>query len=179
DGFEDEGGDDAQGTQDTGAGDGQASLVMLIGSSGEAETTAVEEATAAWAEETGNDVEVRAATDLGQELAQGFAGGNPPDIFYLDASQVAEQASAGNLHAYEAEDNDDFFPALRDAFTYDGQQWCAPKDFSTLALQINTAAWEEAGLTDDDIPTNYEELATVAETLTEGDTVGLVLGPGI
>lgn len=179
DGFEDEGGDDAQGTQEAGAGEGQASLVMLIGSSGEAETTAVEEATAAWAEETGNDVEVRAATDLGQELAQGFAGGNPPDIFYLDASQVAEQASAGNLHAYEAEDNDDFFPALRDAFTYDGQQWCAPKDFSTLALQINTAAWEEAGLTDDDIPTTYEELATVAETLTEGDQVGLVLGPGI
>ncbi|WP_337189869.1 extracellular solute-binding protein [Ornithinimicrobium cerasi] len=36
-----------------------------------------------------------------------------------------------------------------------------------------------AGLTDDDIPTTYEELATVAETLTQGDTVGLVLGPGI
>lgn len=159
--------------------EGPASLVMLIGSSGEAETTAVEEATAAWAEETGNEVEVRPATDLGQELAQGFAGGNPPDIFYLDASQVAEQASAGNLYPYEAEDNDDFYPALQEAFTYDGQQWCAPKDFSTLALQINTAAWEEAGLTDEDIPTTYEELATVAETLTEGDQVGLVLGPGI
>jgi multiple sugar transport system substrate-binding protein len=152
---------------------------MLIGSSGEAETAAVEEATAAWAQETGNEVEVRPATDLGQELAQGFAGGNPPDIFYLDASQVAEQASAGNLYAYEAADNDDFFPALQEAFTYDEQQWCAPKDFSTLALQINTAKWEEAGLTDDDIPTTYEELATVAETLTQGDTVGLVLGPGI
>jgi multiple sugar transport system substrate-binding protein len=177
-GFEDtpaDGGDDTA----PAAAEGDASLVMLIGSSGEAETAAVEEATGAWAEETGNEVEVRPATDLGQELAQGFAGGNPPDIFYLDASQVAEQASAGNLYAYEAEDNDDFFPALQEAFTYDGQQWCAPKDFSTLALQINTAAWEEAGLTDDDIPTTYEELATVSETLTEGDQVGLVLGPGI
>lgn len=180
-GFEDtgNGGDGAEGSQPPASAEGPASIVMLIGSSGEAETTAVEEATAAWAEETGNEVEVRPATDLGQELAQGFAGGNPPDIFYLDASQVAEQASAGNLYAYEAEDNDDFYPALREAFTYDGQQWCAPKDFSTLALQINTAKWEEAGLTDDDIPTNYEELAAVAETLTEGDTVGLVLGPGI
>lgn len=176
-GFEDEGsGGDADAPASA---EGPASLVMLIGSSGEAETAAVEEATAAWAEETGNEVEVRAATDLGQELAQGFAGGNPPDIFYLDASQVAEQASAGNLYGYEAEDNDDFYPALQEAFTYDGQQWCAPKDFSTLALQINTAAWEEAGLTDDDIPTTYEELATVSETLTEGDQVGLVLGPGI
>ena len=39
-------------------------------------------------------------------------------------------------------------PALQEAFTYDGQQWCAPKDFSTLGLQINSAAWEAAGLTD-------------------------------
>lgn len=178
-GFEDTEGDGDGASQPAASAEGAVSLVMLIGSSGEAETTAVEEATAAWAEETGNEVEVRPATDLGQELAQGFAGGNPPDIFYLDASQVAEQASAGNLFAYEAEDNDDFYPALQEAFTYDGQQWCAPKDFSTLALQINTAKWEEAGLTDDDIPTTYEELAAVAETLTQGDTVGLVLGPGI
>ncbi|WP_337189870.1 extracellular solute-binding protein [Ornithinimicrobium cerasi] len=134
--FEDtDGGDGGDASQPAASAEGPASLVMLIGSSGEAETTAVEEATAAWAEETGNEVEVRPATDLGQELAQGFAGGNPPDIFYLDASQVAEQASAGNLFAYEAEDNDDFYPALQEAFTYDGQQWCAPKDFSTLALR--------------------------------------------
>ena len=88
DSFEDEGsGGDAEAPASA---EGPASLVMLIGSSGEAETAAVEEATAAWAEESGNEVEVRPATDLGQELAQGFAGGNPPDIFYLDASQVAE-----------------------------------------------------------------------------------------
>lgn len=176
DGFEDEGGADGDAPASA---EGPASLVMLIASSGEAETAAVEEAAAAWAEESGNEVEVRVASDMNQELAQGFAGGNPPDIFYLDAAQVAQQASTGNLFAYEAEGNDDFFPALQEAFTWDGQQWCAPKDFSTLALQINTAKWEEAGLTDDDIPTTYEELATVAETLTEGNTVGLVLSPGI
>jgi multiple sugar transport system substrate-binding protein len=124
-------------------------------------------------------VEVRVASDMDQELAQGFAGGNPPDIFYLDASQVAQEASTGNLYAYEADENEDFFPALREAFTYDDTQWCAPKDFSTLALQINDEMWEEAGLTDDDIPTTYEELSDVAETLTEGDTPGLVLSPEV
>lgn len=159
--------------------EGPASLVMLIASSGEAETAAVEEATAAWAEESGNEVEVRVAADMNQELAQGFAGGNPPDIFYLDAAQVAEQADAGNLYAYEAQDNDDFYPALTESFTYDDTQWCAPKDFSTLGLQISTSAWEAAGLTDEDIPTTYDELATVAQTLTEGDQVGLVISPGI
>lgn len=158
---------------------GPASLVMLIASSGEAETAAVKKATAAWASQSGNQVEVRVASYMNQELAQGFAGGNPPDVFYLDASQVAEQGSAGNLFAYEAKDNADFYPALQQAFTYDGKQWCAPKDFSTLALQINNAAWEKAGLTEADIPTTYEELAAVAKTLTEGKQVGLVVSPGI
>ena len=76
-------------------------------------------------------------------------------------------------------DNEDFYEPLRATFTYDGEQYCAPKDFSTLALQINTASWEAAGLTDDDIPTTYEELATVAEALTTDDQVGLGIGVGI
>ena len=178
-GFEDSGGGEAGDSEAPASAEGPAELTMLIASSGDAETEAVEEAAAEWAEESGNQVEVRVAADMNQELAQGFAGGNPPDIFYLDAAQLAQQASTGNLYAYEAADNDDFYPSLRETFTWDDTQWCAPKDFSTLALQINTAAWEEAGLTDEDIPTTYDELSSVAEQLTEGDQVGLVLSPGI
>ena len=159
--------------------DGGAELTMLIASSGDAETAAVTEAASAWAEESGNSIEVVVATDMNQQLAQGFASGNPPDIFYLDASRFADNAVAGNLFPYEAEDNDDFYESLRTTFTYDGEQYCAPKDFSTLALQINTASWEAAGLTDEDIPTTYEELATVAEALTTDDQVGLGIGVGI
>lgn len=159
--------------------EGGAELTMLIGSSGDAETAAVTEAAEAWAAESGNTVEVIVATDMNQELAQGFASGNPPDIFYEDASRFANDAQAGNLYAYEAEDNDDFYESLRTTFTYEDEQYCAPKDFSTLALQINTAAWEAAGLTDDDFPTTYEELAAVAETLTTDEQVGLGLGTGI
>lgn len=177
-GFEDEpaGGGDASAPASA---EGPVSLTMLIGSSGDAETNAVREATGAWAEETGNEVEVIAATDLQQERAQGFASGNPPDVFYLDAAQFGDLAAAGNLFAYEAEDNEDFYESLRQSFTWEGTQYCAPKDFSTLALQVNTAAWEEAGLTEEDYPTTYEELAQVAEQLTTGDQTGLVISTGI
>lgn len=161
------------------SGEGGAELTMLIASSGDAETDAVTEAVNAWADESGNSVEVVVATDMNQQLAQGFASGNPPDIFYMDAGRFADNAQAGNLFAYEAEDNDDFYESLRNTFTYEGEQYCAPKDFSTLALQINTASWEAAGLTDEDIPTTYEELATVAEALTTDDQVGLGIGVGI
>jgi len=173
-------------TQDTSGSDSAAEpsgdgkeLTMLIASSGDAETNSVIAATEAWAAESGSSVEVLVATDINQELAQGFAAGNPPDIFYLDASRFGDSALAGNLHAYTAEGNDDFYESLRQTFTYDGTQYCAPKDFSTLALQINDEAWAGAGLTDADIPTTYDELADVAAQLTTGDQVGLVLGSGI
>jgi multiple sugar transport system substrate-binding protein len=178
-GFEDTGGDAAEGSQPPASAEGPAALRMLIGSSGDAETNAVTEAAQAWADETGNTVEVTVASDLNQELAQGFAGGSPADVFYLDAQSLADNAKAGNLYAYEAENNEDFYEPLRNSFTYDGQQWCAPKDFSTLGLVINQQMWEEAGLTEDDIPTTYDELGEVAGTLTTDEHVGLVLGPGI
>ena len=175
-GFEEE---DGGGEQSSG--DGPAELSMLIASSGDAETNAVEDAVAAWEEESGNTVEVTVAGDMAQELAQGFAGGTPPDVFYLDAARFGDYAANGSLYAYgdETEGADDFYQPLRDTFTYEDEFYCAPKDFSTLALQINTAAWEEAGLTDADVPTTWEELASVAEQLTTDDQAGLGLGTGI
>jgi multiple sugar transport system substrate-binding protein len=117
---------------------------------------------------------------MAQQLSQGFAGGNPPDIFYLDASLFADYAVNDNLYPYadQVDDVDDFYQPLRDTFTLDGTEYCVPKDFSTLALQINTKAWEDAGLTDEDIPTTWDELSDVAAELTTGDQVGLALGPG-
>jgi multiple sugar transport system substrate-binding protein len=123
---------------------------------------------------------VLVANDMDQQLSQGFAGGNPPDVFYVDASKVGDLAAAGNLYAYfdQLEDGDDFYPNLVDAFTVDGTTYCAPKDFSTLALQINTDAWAAAGLTDGDVPTTWEELQATAQQLTTDDQAGLVIGTG-
>lgn len=153
-------------------------LTMLIGSSGDAETTAVQAAADAWAAETGNTVEVIAANDLVQQLGQGFSGNNPPDLFYMPWDQFQTYAAQGFIEPYaeELENADQFLPALREQFSYDGQFYCAPKDFSTLGLQINTEAWEAAGLTDADVPTDWDQLAEVAAALTTGDQVGLSMG---
>ena len=173
-GFEETGGDAPA------AGEGAAELQVLIASSGDAETAAVEDAVAAWAEESGNKAEVLVANDIAQQLSQGFAGGNPPDLFYTDAGVFGDYAAAGNLYPYldQLEDADDFYPNLVESFTLDGEAYCAPKDVSTLALEINTAAWKKAGLTDADIPTTWDELETVATTLTTDDQAGLVIGVG-
>lgn len=175
-GFEEKGG-----SATPAAASGPVALTMLIASSGDAETDAVKTAVDAWAKKTGNTVTVTVASDMNQQLAQGFASGDPADVFYLDASRFADYAKNGSLYAYadQVEKNDDFYQPLRDTFTYEGTQYCAPKDFSTLALQINTAAWTKAGLADDDVPTTWEELESVSRTLTTDTQAGLGIGVGI
>jgi multiple sugar transport system substrate-binding protein len=161
-----------------GAGAGGTNIEVLIGSSGDAETQAVTQAAQAWADSTGNTVRVLPAQDLIQQLGQGFAGGNPPDAFYVPSDFAGGFYQQGSLVAYgdQIEDVEDFIPSLNESFTFDGELVCVPKDFSTLALIINTDAWEAAGLTDADVPTTWDELASVAETLTTDGQRGLVLG---
>ena len=156
-------------------------LTILIGSSGDAETDIVNQLVADWSAESGVDAEVVVASDLNQQLSQGFSSNNPPDLFYLSTDQMAAYAATGSLEPYaeNLSNADDFFPALREAFTYDGQFMCAPKDFSTLALIINSDMWADAGLTDDDIPTTWDELNAVAETLTTDEHKGLAFGPEV
>ena len=102
-------------------------------------------------------------------------------MFYLSTDNLASYAGNGSLEPYAADlaNADAFFPTLREAFTYEDEFWCAPKDFSTLALVINTRLWKQAGLSEGDVPTTWDELRTVAERLTKGDTVGLVYGPEV
>jgi multiple sugar transport system substrate-binding protein len=158
-----------------------AALTILIGSSGDAETDIVNQLVDEWSAESGVEAEVVVASDLNQQLSQGFSSNEPPDLFYLSTDQMAVYAATDSLEPYaESLSNaDDFYPNLREAFTYNGQFMCAPKDFSTLALVINSDMWEEAGLTDDDIPTTWEELNAVAEQLTTDEHIGLAYGPEV
>ena len=153
-------------------------ITVLIGSSGDAETTAVKTAVAAWAAKSGTQAEVQVASDLNQQTAQGFASGSPADIMYV-GDQFATYAKAGNLYDYSANmtAKDDFYSSLVKAFTYKDKLVCAPKDFSTLGLVINTDLWKAAGLTDADVPTTWDQLETVAKKLSTGGKVGLTYSP--
>ncbi|HEY9475152.1 MAG TPA: sugar ABC transporter substrate-binding protein [Mycobacteriales bacterium] len=157
---------------------GKAHLNVLVATSGTADLDAVRQAAAKWAASTGSTATVSPAQDMNQQLTQGFASGKPPDVFMVDATQFEAYAKAGDLEPYgqTLSYRDDLYPTLRQSFTLDGTLYCAPKDFSTLALEINNAAWQKAGLTDADVPTTWDQLETVARKLTTGKQVGLALG---
>jgi multiple sugar transport system substrate-binding protein len=155
-----------------------ATVTALIGSSGPAETYAVNAAAKAFTKQTGIQLNVIVASNLGQQLAQGFASGNPPDIFYLGNDQVATYAKAGDLAQLDHLKNvKSFYASLRAAYTYKGHLYAAPKDFSTLALVINTASWKRAKLTSKDYPKTWKQLAAVAKKLTRSGQVGLCTNP--
>jgi len=126
-------------------------------------------------EESPNSAFFNPVPEYDTTLQAALAGGEPPDVFYVDSNRIPDFVSAGVLASAEGEitDEGDFYPALREAFTYEDTFWCPPKDFSTLALQYNVSMLEDAGV---EPPTTWEELAAAAEELTTDDTVGLVLG---
>jgi multiple sugar transport system substrate-binding protein len=157
---------------------GPANLQIMIASSGDAETKAVQQAAASWAASSGNKANVIPAQDIVQQLGQALAGSTPPDVFYVDAARFADYASVGALEPYAASmpGTDAFLPNLRQSFTYDGKLYCVPKDSSTLALEINTDLWKKAGLTDADIPTTWDQLTAAAQKIEAKGITPLAIG---
>lgn len=154
-------------------------LTLLFGSSGAAETAAVNQAAAAFTKQSGIPVHVLAAANLTQQLAQDFAGNQPPNIFYLDPSSFQQYVTKGVLASYAQNlpNVNSFFPGLKAAFTYKNQLVCAPKDGSVLSLYINNNDWKAAGLTTAQYPTTWSQLASDAKKLTTGGRVGLTMDP--
>lgn len=116
-------------------------------------------------------------------LQTALAGGEPPDVFYIDSFRLPDFVEAGALMPVgdQLDDPDDFYPNLRQAFTIDDTFWCPPKDFSTLALQYNKDLFDAAGV---DYPTTdwtWEDLRAAAEQLTDADAgvYGMVLSPDL
>ncbi|MGH3420350.1 MAG: extracellular solute-binding protein [Streptosporangiaceae bacterium] len=153
----------------------KSTLTLMFGSSGPAETAAVQAAAKAFTTQSGIPVQVIAASNLTQQVAQGFSGGTPPNVFYLDPLTFQNYAKDGVLDAYPATmpNAGDFASALSQAFTYKTTFTCEPKDASTLALYINTTDWQQAGLGAP--PSNWSQLESDAKKLTTGGRAGLTI----
>lgn len=114
-------------------------------------------------------------------LQTALAGGEPPDVFYIDSFRLPDFVEAGVLMPVgeSLDDPDDFYPNLRQAFTIDDTFWCPPKDFSTLGLQYNTDLFDAAALEYPTADWTWDDLRAAAEALTDESTgtYGMVLSP--
>lgn len=117
--------------------------------------------------------------DYDTKLQVSMAGGSPPDVFYVDAFKFHDLQGAGALEPLgdQIENPDDFYPNLRAAFTAADTFYCAPKDFSTLALIYNKTLFADAGVAEPTADWTWDDLSAAAEALTkeDGSVYGLTL----
>ena len=147
-------------------------LVLMGWSSSPAENTRLQEMVDAYNQK---DPCVQATLsqvpDYDTKLQVSLAGGAPPDVFYVDAFKFHDLLKANTLDNGNDKilDQDDFVASLKGAFTADGQFYCPPKDFSTLALEYNTEMFDAAGLEYPTADWTWDDLRNAAEKLTTED----------
>jgi multiple sugar transport system substrate-binding protein len=114
------------------------------------------------------------AEESGQKLTAQIAGGNPPDVAFVDASTVANFASRGalvNLDNYiersDVIEPDDYVDAFRTFTTYEDSTYGLPFDGESTALFYRTDLFEAAGI--DAPPTTWDEFEEDAQALTDPD----------
>jgi multiple sugar transport system substrate-binding protein len=97
-----------------------------------------------------------------------FAAHNPPDVFYVDSSVAPEWARQGvlqPLNGFVAKtkfDTKPFYPRLLDAFKVGNRIYGFPKDWSPLAMEINTGI---LGRVHAKPPKDWADLKTVARKI--------------
>lgn len=150
-------------------------IVMYGASSGDTETKSLNEIVKKWNDSNPDvQVDLQFVVDYDTTLAKALASSTPPDIFYVDSFKFLDLVNAGALAPVgdKLTKTDDLIPALKDVFSTGGKFYCPPKDYSTLALQVNTEMLDKAGVKP---PTTWDELLAATKTLSTKDVPGLIV----
>ena len=105
-----------------------------------------------------------------------FAARTPPDVFYVDSSVAPTWVQQGVLQPLDSYiksskyNTKAFFPSLLSAFKAGGKTYGFPKDWSPLAMEINTTMLSKAGVK---APKTWAQLQAVAQAMV---TKGVVNG---
>lgn len=146
-------------------------ITLAAWASPPAEALALDHAIAAFTAATGIKVKKEVITDKYMDVLRSrFASRNTPDVFYLDSHEAPFLIKSGVLSAFEGAqalaDEGDFYPQFVDPFRgANGRIYGAPKDYSSLALYINTGLLSKAGFKPADVPADMPGLMAFARTL--------------
>jgi multiple sugar transport system substrate-binding protein len=103
-----------------------------------------------------------------------FAAHNPPDVFYVDSSKFLEWQRQGVLQPLNSYikkskyDTTAFIPSLLNTFKAGKTIYGFPKDWSTLAMEINLSMLSTAGVK---APTTWAQLRSVAQKMASSNAV--------
>ena len=169
-------GDDGNTGGGTSGNETGAKLSMYAFSSSPAEDAVLRKAVSDYNAKGRNTVDLKVLPEYDTALTTALAGGEPPDVFYVNDNKLPDFGKNGVLEPIgdKVDNPGDFYETLKQSFTYKGTYYCAPKDFSTLQLVYNTDDFTAAGLKP---PTTWDELTAAAKALTKPGHPGLVMNP--
>ena len=112
----------------------------------------------------------------GSKLQTAFAAGQGPDIFIISPGDFLRYYNGGvlvDLTPYmEDPAKKDFFPSVMETRIVDEKIYGVPFDVVPLAMFYNLKAFEEAGLSESDIPKTWDQFLEIAHKLTKGNRFG-------
>jgi multiple sugar transport system substrate-binding protein len=127
-------------------------------------------------------------SDYDTTIKAGFSGGTAPDVFLLDGELMGafgpnnlllpldEDMSTAGVQA------SDYYDPLIKLYQLDGKTYGIPKDFNPLAIFVNDAMAQQAGVDPASIKT-WDDLTAAAQKMTTGEgpgkTYGMCLTPDI
>ena len=112
----------------------------------------------------------------GSKLQTAFASGQGPDIFIISPGDFLRYYNGGvlvDLTPYmEDAAKKDFFPNVMETRIVDEKIYGVPFEVVPLAMYYSLKAFEEAGLSESDIPKTWDRFLEIAHKLTKGDRFG-------
>lgn len=113
----------------------------------------------------------------GTQLQSAFSAGTGPDLFVISPGDFLRYYNGDVL--YDLTDAlgdgvDDFYASAMSSRTVDGRVYGVPMESEPLTMFYSVQAFEEAGLSEGDIPTTWEELLSVADRLTNDERFGVL-----
>lgn len=118
-----------------------------------------------------------------EKMLTAIAGGEAPNVVYLNDFQVPLFASTGNLvpisEVYTQEELEAMYTeGALNALTYDGTLYALPILQNSLGYLYNVDLFEEAGLDPDNPPQTWDEMKEAIAALTKKDENGEIIQAG-
>lgn len=114
----------------------------------------------------------------GPTLQTAFSAGAGPDVFLLSPGDFLRYYNGGALADItpylEPGVREDFLPEVLDTRLVDGRVYGLPMEIEPLALYYGERAFEQAKLSEGDLPRTWDQLLGLAERLTTPERFGML-----
>lgn len=108
--------------------------------------------------------------DIEKRLLAQLAERDMPDVINLNPNQAQQFAQLGellNIEKHSPEIKTKYFDGAWEACRFKGDNFGLPWYLTTPLLIYNKELFRQAGLTQEDVPTNFDELYQIAKQITE------------